>query len=321
MIRQTIGVLFFAVAALSITGAAAQTYPVKPVRIIIGFPAGTASDLGARVLSKHMQSVVGQPFVVESRPGAQGVIGGNVVVKSEADGYTLYFGPVANLHPVFTKNNPIDAGKDFAPVSDSMYAPYVLFTSSKLPVQTFSELVSLAKASPSGSLNMGLTIAQQELLMQVIKSVAGITYTSVPFTNSLQFMPLLASGEIALHINLFGNFQAPLQAGTVRALFVTAPKRSSQYPNVPTAAEVGISGVDSAGFLAGFWAPKGTPVIITDKLSAAAAAAARTPEAIEQFRKLGYDAIGSTSEEQLKAFEIATQFWSKAAKTGNFQPQ
>lgn len=301
--------------------AVAQAYPTKPIRIVVGFPAGTTTDTGARVLGVHMNKVLGQPLIVEARPGAGGVIGANVVVKAEPDGYTYFFGSVSNLHPIFTKNNPIDAGKDFAPVSDSMYAPYVLFASAKLPATNLQELVAYAKTQPPEKFNMPVTIANQELLMQVVKSKAGITYTSIPYTSSAQFIPLLASGEIAIHVNLFGNFQAPLQAGTVRAIFVTAPKRTAQYPNVQTAAEAGIQGVEAAGFGAGFWAPRGTPRTMIDRVSAAAVAAVKQPETIEQFRKLGYDTVGNSPEEQLKSYEASMQFWRYAAQLGNFQPQ
>ena len=169
--------------------ASAQSFPAKPIRVIIGFPPGTTTDSVARITSEPMQKMLGQPVIVEARTGAGGGIAGGVVAKADPDGYTLYFGLAATLHPVFTKNGAIDASKEFTPISDTMTAPYALFTSAKLPVTSFKELSAYAKTLPAGKLNFGKSVAQQELVMEFIKNASGITYATIPFTGSNQAVP------------------------------------------------------------------------------------------------------------------------------------
>lgn len=300
--------------------AAAQSFPSKPIRIIIGFPPGTTTDSVARITSEPMQKLLGQPVLVEARTGAGGGIAGNVVAKADPDGYTLYFGLAATLHPVFTKNNAIDASKEFTPISDTMTAPYALFTSAKLPVASFKELTAYAKTLSAGKLNFGKSVAQQELVMEFIKSASGISYTTIPFTGSNQAVPLLTSGEVGLFVNVFANHVSHIPH-IVRPMFITAAKRSPQYPDVPTAAEVGIAGLESAAITQGYWAPARTPKAVADKLSAAAIAAAQAPEVVAFFKKVGYEPVGSTPEEQLRNFDAGMKFWSAAARMGNYQPQ
>lgn len=309
-----------ALASVFASTAGAQAYPSKPIRIVIGFAAGTTTDTVARLTAEPMSKLLGQPMIVEARAGAAGVIAGNAVAKADPDGYTLFFGLAETLHPVFVKNNAIDASKEFTPISDSMTAPYALFTSSKLPVNNFKELVAYAKANPAGKLNMGKSVAQQELIMEVIKSASGVTFTTIPFASSAQAIPLLQSGEVALFVNVFANHISHIPH-IVKPMFITAPKRSPQFPDVPTSAEMGVAGMEAASITQGYWAPHNTPKAITDKIGAAAIAAVKTPEVVAFFRKVGYEPVGSTAEEQLRNFAAGMKFWSYAAKLGNYQPQ
>ena len=299
----------------------AQDYPAKPIRVIVGYPAGTTTDTAARLLTRPMQDLLRQTIIVEPRPGANGGIGANAAKNAQPDGYTIFFGSVTNLTATFTKANPVDAGTDFAPISDSLYSPQVLLVTSKLNVQTLDELIAHAKNNPAGTLNNAVTFAAQDLIMHTVKNSKGLTYTNIPFTNFAQFLPLMAKGEIAMHVNLFGNAQSALQAQSVRALFVTAAKRMSRYPDVPTAAELGVPGLERAGFSAGFWAPRGIPAAIGQRLSEAAQAAARNDEVQQQFAKLDYEAVGSTAADQLRNFTETMRFFSIAAKSANYQPQ
>ena len=310
------------IAALAIAPPSfAQDYPAKPIRVIVGYPAGTTTDTAARLLTKPMQELLRQPIVVEPRPGANGGIGGNAAKAAQPDGYTIFFGSVTNLTAIFTKNNPVDASTDFAPVSDSLYSPQVLLVSSKLNVKTLDELIAHAKNNPAGSLNNAVTFAAQDLIMQAVKTSKGLTYTNIPFTNFAQFLPLMVKGEIAMHVNLFGNAQGALQAQSVQPLFVTAAKRMARYPGVPAAAELGVPGLERAGFAAGFWAPRGIPAAINQRLSEVAQAATKNDEVLQQFAKLDYEPVGSTAAEQLRNFLDTMKFFSAAAKSANYQPQ
>jgi len=299
----------------------AQDYPSKPIRVIVGYPAGTTTDTAARLLTKPMQELLRQPIIVEPRPGANGGIGGNAAKTAQPDGYSIFFGSVTNLTAIFTKNNPVDASTDFTPISDSLYSPQVLLVSSKLNVKTLDELIAYAKNNPAGTLNNAVTFAAQDLIMNAVKTSKGLTYTNIPFTNFAQFLPLMAKGEIAMHVNLFGNAQAALQAQSVRPIFITAAKRMARYSDVPTAAELGVPGLERAGFAAGFWAPRGVPTAIGQRLSEAAQAATKSDEVLQQFAKLDYEPVGSTAAEQLRNFVDTMRFFSAAAKSANYQPQ
>lgn len=314
--------LAFLLTALAVSGPAiAQTYPSKPIRVLLGFPAGSAVDIASRALSVHMQKQLGQPLVIESRAGAGGYIAVNAVAKAEPDGYMIHFGLLGSLLPALVKNTPVDARKELTAISDSISAPLALYGSAKLPARTFQELVAYAKANAPGTVNYASAAATQALLMQLVNMRSGLTYTLINYPGAPAVIPALIKGEVGLSFNVLGPFLPHLEAGTIRVLFITGPKRMARFPNIPTAAEVGIPGLVSATSDLGWWAPRGTPKDVIDKLSKAAIDAVRTPEIIDLFQRQGYEALGSTPEEQLRRYEANFQFWSETARLTNFTPQ
>jgi tripartite-type tricarboxylate transporter receptor subunit TctC len=298
----------------------AQAYPTKPIRVIVGFPVGTLVDVIGRALGVHMQKQLGQPIIVEARPGAGGFIGASAVMTADPDGHTLHFGVLGGLIPALVKNNPVDARKDFAPVSDALSSPFFLFSSAKLPVHNLQDLITYSKANP-GKLNFGSSTGQVEIMMQLVRNSTGITYTLINYPGAPAVIPGMITGDVGIHINVLGPFIPHMDAGTIRALFMSGPKRMAQFPNIPTATEAGVPNVEAAAFDIGYWAPRATPRPVIDKVVQSVISAVQMPDVLDLFRKQGYIAVGSTPEEQMRKYEASLKFWTDTARLTNFQPQ
>jgi tripartite-type tricarboxylate transporter receptor subunit TctC len=298
----------------------AQAYPTKPIRVIVGFPVGTLVDVIGRALGVHMQKQLGQPIVVEARPGAGGFIGASAVMNAEPDGHTLHFGVLGGLIPALVKNNPVDARKDFAPVSDALSSPFFLFSSAKLPVNNLQDLIAYSKANP-GKLNFASSTGQVEIMMELVKKTTGVSYTLVYYPGAPAVIPGMITGDIGIHINVLGPFIPHIEAGTIRALFMSGARRMPQFPSIPTSTEAGVPNVEAAAFDIGYWAPRATPKPIVDKVAQSVIAAVQMPDILDLFRKQGYIAVGSTPEEQMRKYEASLKFWTETARAANFQPQ
>lgn len=321
--KQLFRLLVLSLAGNLVTGAVmAQIFPAKPIRVIVGFQVGSGTDVAARILAVPLQAQLRQPIVIENRAGASGAIGANAVAKAEPDGYMLYFGSAEFFHPVMIKSGAVDAAKEFAPISDSMSAPLVVWLSTKIPATNLQELVAYSKANP-GKVNAASALAQDALLLEMLRSTTGLSYTEIPgVLSTLQLLPLLRSGEIAVRPSLYGTLASARDSGIVRPLFVTWPARMSQYPDIPTASEVGLpKKFESIGFTFGLWAPRATPKAVTGRLTTAAIGAARSAEVIEQFRKMGYEALGSTAEDQLQKFQANMALWAETARIAKYEPR
>jgi tripartite-type tricarboxylate transporter receptor subunit TctC len=314
--------LLVANCALALGGAHAQTFPSRPITVVVGFPAGSSTDFIIRLAADDMAKTLGQPVVINNMTGANGTIAGNYVAKAKPDGYTLYHGPASAISPLFNKNNGVDVGRSFVPVSNLAAAPYVFFTSAKLPVTTLPELVAWSKANP-GKLNLGSGAVNTAILGAVLKAKTGLIYENIFYKGSGPIVPALLNGEVGFTATISTSAVMPhVRAGTVRTLFVTSPARFPPMPDVPTAAELGLQNFD-AGTLLGLWAPQGTPREIVDKLSAAAAAAVRTPEVRAKLRAetVGIEPDGSTPDELLRLYNEEVRFWTEAARLSNYQPE
>lgn len=319
--KQTLCNVMLTLAMLIAASASlAQPYPTKPIRIVIGFPAGIILDFIPRIVGNEMAKPLGQPIVLEFKPGASGTIGAKYVVNANADGYTLLFGPAVVTHPILNRNNAVDAGKDLAPISHFATTPYFFVSKASLPVSSVQELVAYAKANPD-SLKHGTPSATTNLVMQMLMSRTGINSRSIPYKSSAQVTIALLAAEVDWSVANVAAFLPYIQAGTVRALFVASAKRSALLPNVPTAAEFGVPNFEVASNY-GLWAPLGTPRDIIQKLSAEAANALKIPAVVEQLRKCcGVEPVGSTPEELMRTFESDIKFLSEAARQANYQPQ
>lgn len=318
--RKFFGLAGMLLPFLAAVPAQAQSFPNKPIRVLIGFPAGSSLDIVGRALAPHMQKELGQPIVVEIRTGAAGFLAFNATMNAEPDGHTITYAWPVGLLPSLVKANAIDARRDLAPISDALSSPYVFMTSAKLPVRTVQDLVAYAKTRPANTLNFASSAIPLELMMQVVKNATGLTYTVVNYQGGPVIMPAMINGEASMHINNFGPFSSQIDAGNIRVLFQTGHQKLVQLPNTPSATDVGIKDLQGIASDLGYWAPRGTPRQVTEKIQRAVAYAVKQPDVTEMFRKQGYVPVGSTPDEQLRQYEASFKFWSDAARAANFVP-
>lgn len=300
--------------------ALAQPYPSKPIRIILGYPPGSAQEGVARLVTNEMMPKLGQTIVFEIRAGANGSIAGKYVSASPPDGYTLFLGNTIVFHPALMTNNAVDASKELVPVSQLSTAPYGLLASTRVPATNFSELLAFAKKQ-SQPLRHGNAVPTNDLTMHMIRAQSGLVAEPIPYKSTAQVIAAVLGGEVDLVVAVAQAYLANVQAGKVRGLFVMANKRLSSLPDVPTAAEVGLKGFELASNI-GVWAPPGTPKDVIQKLNSEAAAALKVPSVVERMQKAyGAEPVGSTPEEQLRAQQNEVRFWTEAAKIANFKPE
>lgn len=303
--------------------AAGQTWAQssKPIRIVVPYAPGGGTDVIARVLAADMTKRLGQPMIVENRTGAGGLVGSKSVVTADPDGTTMLFAYGAILSSVFNKTNFIDAAKELTPVSNTAITPLLLFSSGVLPVRTFQDLVAYAKANPPGKLNLAVQAPNSELVMHMVKNLTGVSFTPIQYKGAAPSVPAVLSGEADMLVNVWTGLGEHVQSGKARALFYIASKRNELFPEVPLARELGLQILESAATNMGFWATRGSPNDLVQRVSRAAAASAQQPEIAEQIRKSGYLIIASTPEEQLRAHDAEVKFYADAARLANWSPQ
>lgn len=308
------------VAAAASGHAMAQSYPSKPVRIIIGNPPGSVVDVTIRPIAEELTRRLGQPFIVENRAGANSRIGARAVASAPPDGYTLFYSLVMQSHSLFVRDNAVDAGKDLMPVSQLISTPWVLVVRSSLPVKSLQELVAYSKANPD-TLKHGAPAAIVDIPMKFLGDRAGFQSRSIPYKSSPQVMVALLAGEVDLGMGSAQTFLAQLAAGKLRALAAVATKRVAVVPDVPALPEVGVRDFEVPAYY-GLWAPLGTPRDIINKLSAEATTVVRLPAIIEQIRNSsGGEVLGTTPDEQMKQYESEVRFWTEAVRATGYKAE
>ncbi len=298
---------------LSSTSASAQAYPNRPIRLVVTFPTGGAPDILARLFSEKAQ--LGQPVVIDNKPGAGGNIGSDIVAKSAGDGYTIVMGTVGthSINGSLYEKMPYDMVKNFSPISLIASAPNLLVVNNDLPVKTVNELIAYMKANPNklsfGSPGIGTSV---HMSGELFKSMTGTSMTHVPYKGRQFFLPDLLGGSIQL---VFDNMPSALpmaKEGKIRAIAQTTAKRSPAAPDVPTVAE-SLPGFEATTWFAMF-APANTPKPIIDKLNAEVVRVFKLPEVTERLKTLGLDPVLSTPDElgKYQASEIVK--WTKVVK-------
>jgi tripartite-type tricarboxylate transporter receptor subunit TctC len=304
--------IFLVALALAATGALAQAYPTKPVRLIVPFPAGESVDATARLVGQSWSAALGAQIVVDNRGGAGGTIGSEAVARSAPDGYTLLWGnsgPLA-IGPSLYNKLGYDVARDFEPVSLVAILPFVLFASPQLKASSVAELVAYAKAHP-GEINFASTGIGSglHLIGELFKSEAKIDIVHVPYKGVAQALPEILAGKIQIAFNTIPAFLPHVKAGRLKALAVTADSRSPMLPGVPTMPEAGFPGVIGTGWHA-VVVPAGTPRDVVAKLSRTLVATVAAPELQTQLLAQGAQPIGGSPEE-LRAFMRAeSEKWS-----------
>ena len=285
--------------ALWSSALAAQTYPGKPIRVIVAFSAGGGTDLVARAVGQKMSEHWGQPVVVENRVGAGGMIGADLVAKAPPDGYTLLVCSPAEIavnHHVYPKV-PYDPERDFAPISLITVTPLVIAAYPGLPVKDIRELVALAKTKP-GTLGFATpgTASTQHLTGEMLMAAAGIELVHIPYKGAGQSIPDVMGGQVPLGIYGILTISQQAKAGKLKALAVTTPKRSPAAPEWPTLAESGFPGFDTSLWF-GMLAPAATPKDIVDKLHAEVVRILKLPDVAERIASQGGEVVGNSPAE------------------------
>jgi tripartite-type tricarboxylate transporter receptor subunit TctC len=320
--RFTLGAAALLATVMAGQAAHAQAYPARPIQVIVGFAGGSASDVVLRILLERMGKSIGQPFVVDNRPGAGGNIGTAAAAKAAPDGYTLVMsslGPLSANRTLY-RDLGYDPDKDFEPISLFAHFPNLIVINSKLPINSLADLVTYAKARPKqlnyGSVGVG---SSQHLSGLYFEQVTGVELTHVPYRNIAQYIPDLISGAVPLGFQWLPNVTVPLKTGDAKPLAVTIGKRMTAMPDVPTTAEAGIKNYETSGWLA-LLAPRGTPKPIVAKLNQEVAAALQDPAVRDRFVEQGGEAIGSTPVELAKFITSETVKWRDIITKAGIQP-
>ncbi|KGH31992.1 MAG: tripartite tricarboxylate transporter substrate binding protein [Comamonas sp.] len=298
-------------------GAQAQdAFPSKPIRIVLGFPAGGPLDQHARLLTDKLQGVLGQPLVVDYKPGAGGSVGAQDVMRSPADGYTLMLANtgVMVINSALYSKLPYNTLKDFTPIARTAMQPLALLVNNKVPAKTLTEFMTYAKANP-GKINFGSAGngGISHLVPEMFKSAAGVDLVHIPYKGSAPAFTDLIGGQVQFMAESIPQAAAYHKQGKVRALAVTSKERNPALPEVPTAIESGLKGFEVVGFY-GFLAPAGLPKDVTAKLSNAFQQVMNLPDVKSRMVEQGADPAFLGSEAFGKFLASETPRWAAAVK-------
>jgi len=311
----------FLISFLVAGAALAQAYPNRPVRIVVPWPPGQATDIAARVVAEKLQQQLGQPFVADNRPGAGGSIGTDAVAKASPDGYTLLAassGPIS-IMPSLQKV-PYDPLKDLQPVSLIAIAPFALVTHPSFPAKNAAEFVALVRANPDKyTFSSSGTGATAHLVSELFNSMAGLKARHVPYKGSAPALSDLMGGQIDYALETVASLAGHIKAGRLKALGVTSGKRTAALPDVPTLAEAAsIPGYDIGAWI-GYAAPPGTPKEVTAKLSAEIAKAMQAPDLKERYLSLGMDPASNTPDEMASFLRSEQARYGSIIKNANIK--
>jgi tripartite-type tricarboxylate transporter receptor subunit TctC len=297
------------------TSASAQTYPAKPIRIVVPFVAGGAVDLLARIMGQKLSESLGQPVIIENRPGVGGNAAADLVAKSPPDGYTIL--QTTNglaISPVLYRKLPFDPVKDLAPVTQLVASQLLLVATPSLPAKTTRELIDLAKSKP-GTLNYGMTGVgvPLHLTMEILMHAAGVKFQPIPYRGDAPLNTALIAGEVHLAIVPFATAKPNIDAGRLRALGIAGPKRSPSLPDVPTIAESGVPGFES-GSWQGWFVPAGTPHEVIALIRREAAKALEMPDVRARMDATANEIVGSTPDEFALQYKADLARFAKVVK-------
>lgn len=302
---------------------AAQTYPTKPIRAIVPFAAGSATDTVARVYAQRMSETLGQPIVVENRAGANGLIGADAVAKAAADGYTILFGTNSTnaAAPALFKQVPFDHEKDFAPVGFLASVPLIVTINKNVPANTLAEFIAYAKANP-GKINFASASASQRVSTEMLASMAGIKLTVIPYRSSPQAITDVISGQVQMFTADLAVTLSQVKEGNVRGLAVTSRTRSAKIPELPTVEEAGnLPGYELIAWF-GLFAPANTPAAVVARLNAAVNEAAGHPDVRGRLVDgLGMDFAPSTPAELAARVKVEAAKWAKAVADAGIEQE
>ncbi|WP_454763944.1 tripartite tricarboxylate transporter substrate binding protein [Cupriavidus campinensis] len=307
-------------AVTAMPAAAADAYPARPVRIIVPFPPGGAADIMTRALGERLRQQLGQPVLIENKPGAGTVIASDYVAKQAPDGYTLLMAASSlGIAPSIYKAVNYDPIKDFTPITLVASVVHVLEVNAKLPVHNVKELVEYMKTSGKPlSYSSAGTGTSTHLEAELLKTMAGVDMTHIPYKGSAPALTDLVGGNVQVMVDAYASSAPFIKSGSVRALAVTTARRSATLPDLPTVAESGLPGYEAMPWL-GLLAPAGAPPNVVKRVHAATQHALKDPALIEQFHGLGLDIIGNTPAQFADFIKLDAVKWAKVAKASGAQ--
>ncbi len=308
---------------LGITPAFAQTYPAKPIRIVVAYTPAGATDILARVVGQKLTEAWGQPVIIDNRPGANGNIGSEYAAKATPDGYTLLMVTAGThgINPGLYRKLGFDAVKDFAPVSLVAMVPNIFVVNNAVPAKDLKEFIAYAKAN-QGKLNYGSpgNGSTAHLSMELFKSMTGVQMVHIPYKGSAGVLADLIGGQIVATLDNMPPYVPQVRAGKIRALAVSPTRRSSAVPELPTVAEAGVPGYDSGAWF-GLVAPANTPKDIVNKLSRETARILKLPDVSARLLELGAEPVGDTPEQFSAHIKAEIAKWAKVIKDANVELQ
>jgi tripartite-type tricarboxylate transporter receptor subunit TctC len=307
-----VGALF----ALFALGALGQAYPNRTIRLVVPFPAGGTTDILARAASQKLTESLGQPVVVDNRPGAAGNIGADMVAKSAPDGYTLLMGTVGThaINASLYSKMPYDHVKDFTPIVLVAAVPNVLVVNPSVPVNSVGDLIKLAKAKP-GAINFASSGSGTSIHLsgELFKTMAQVDMTHVPYKGSAPALTDLIGGQVQVMFDNLPSSLAQIKAGKLRAVAVTSLKRAPALPDIPTITESGLPGFEASSWF-GVLGPAGTPASVVARINSEVNNWLQSPEARAQLLAQGAEAAGGTPENFASHIRTETEKWAKVVK-------
>ena len=321
--RTALFLLVPAFAWVTCVAVVAQTYPAKPVRMIVPFPPGGATDLLARVVAQKLAEAIGQQVVVDNRPGAGGALGSRLMLDAQADGYTILTSSVSThaIGPHLYAKPPYDPVRDFAAITALSSTPTVMMVSGTLPVNSLKDFIALAKTRP-GQLNYGSSGVgtQFHLSGELLKLQTGISMVHIPFKGTALVYPDLFSGQVSMLFDTLSVAIPFIKAGRVKALGVTGTQRTPTLPDVPTIAEGGVAGF-SAGLWLGVWGPAKLPREIAERLSAEIAKLLKQADVKERLLAQGMEPIGDTPAQFAGFVQREFEQWGKVVRAAGVKAE
>ena len=309
--------------AFAAAGASAQTYPARPVRLVVPFPAGGATDVLARAIAQYAQDKLGQTIVIDNKPGAGGTIGSDLVAKAEPDGYTLLIatGSTHSIGPLVNPKTPYNVERDFVPIVDVASTTTVMMLSKTVPANNLQEFIKLAKANP-GKYNFGSSGngTNSHLAGELFKAQAGVFMTHIPYRGTGLVFSDMVSGQVHMLMDNVVTAMPHIKEGRLRILGVTSTKRLPFLPDVPTLHEQGLKNFDVSNWF-GIYAPRGTPGEVVTKVNAAFNAALKDPELQKKMAQLGAVPTGGTPQQMAQIVAGETAKWKRLITERKLQVQ
>jgi tripartite-type tricarboxylate transporter receptor subunit TctC len=306
-------------ALLLATPAIAQTYPNKPIRLVVGYSPGGGNDLIARIVAARLQEKLGQPIVVDNKPGAQSIVAAELVAKAPPDGYTLLVAPSGpmTINPAVYAKLPYDPTKDFAPISLLAEFPLLLVVGAEQPIKSVRELIDYGRANP-GKANYASSATPFQLAAELFNQRTGSKFQHIPYRGSGDAAQAVASGQVLMTIADTGPIAGPLSAGKLRALAITADKRDPAFPDVPTLAEAGVPNM-AISLWTGVVAPAGTPNEIVARLNKAIVETLALAEVSTALDKIAVTPRSTTPEQYRVLIARDAARWKMVATTANIK--